>query len=167
MNAVTPTVYKPSWVANSFIVRGNNEGVNDITPMKIQKLVYMMHGWNLAVTGQPAIGEQFEPWPHGPVNSTLYHQFKGNGSRPIREYAKDIDPVTGQEVATYVGPSDSQFYGIFDRVWGRYKNLTGGQLSDLTHAEGTPWSYARINGYQYIPNELIRTHFIELSKQAA
>lgn len=167
MNAPAPSVYKPTWVANSFLVRGQNASVNDITPMKIQKLVYMLHGWNLAVTGQPVIGEQFEAWPHGPVNSTIYHQFKANKSRPIREYAKDIDPVTGNEVATYVGVNDAQFYNVFDRVWNKYSGLTGGQLSDLTHAEGTPWSFSRINGFQYIPNDLIRQHFVELSKQTA
>lgn len=162
-----PMTYKPTWVANSFLVRAWNESVQDIDPLKIQKLTYMLHGWYLAVYNTPVIGEQFEPWPHGPVNSTLYHKFKSYGFRPIRDYAKDVDPQTAEPAATYVGPSDTRFYEVFDRVWDRYKGHSGSYLSDLTHAEGTPWSEARRNGWQYIPNALIRDHYISLSKQAA
>ncbi len=160
-------VYKPTWVANSFLVKALADGVTDLDPLKIQKLVYNLHGWHLAVTGHPVIGERFEAWPHGPVNSTIYRKFKHFRFRRITEYATDIDPTTGLPVATYVSPSDTRFYSVFDKVWARYKNLTGQQLSDITHAVGTPWSYARENGLQYIPDSLIRQHFIDLSKVPA
>lgn len=157
-------VYKPTWVANSFLLRAKKDGVGDVDPLKIQKLVYNLHGWHLAVTGHPVTGERFEAWPHGPVNSTLYHQFKKFRFRPIRGYAKDVDPATGKEVATYISPSDERFYSIFDKVWDRYKGFSGQELSEMTHAVGTPWSYARENDLQYIPDALIRKHFIDLSK---
>ncbi|MEM7547693.1 MAG: type II toxin-antitoxin system antitoxin SocA domain-containing protein [Pseudomonadota bacterium] len=160
-------VYKPSWVANSFLVRAKNEGVKDVDPLKIQKLVYNLHGWNLAVTGSPVIGERFEAWPHGPVNASLYHQFKGFRFQPITGFARDIDPVTGASSATHVNPTDAAFYDIFDRVWARYKAFSGQELSDMTHAVGTPWSYARENGLQYIPDNMIRDHFIEISRTSA
>lgn len=160
-------VYKPTWVANSFLIKARKEGVNDIDPLKIQKLVYNLHGWHLAVTGHPVIGERFEAWPHGPVNSTIYHQFKNFKFRPITGFATDIDPTTGAPAATYVTPADEGFYDVFDRVWDRYKGFTGQQLSDLTHAIGTPWSYAREHDLQYIPDALIRNHFIDLTKAIA
>jgi uncharacterized phage-associated protein len=160
-------VYKPIRVANSFLVRAQSEGVKDIDPLKIQKLVYHLHGWHLAVTGHPVIGERFEAWPHGPVNSTIYHKFKKFGFRVITAYATDIDPITGLEAANYVPTTDLRFYDIFDRVWNRYKGYTGQQLSDFTHAVGTPWSYARENDLQYIPDALIREHFIDLGRIAA
>jgi uncharacterized phage-associated protein len=166
-NAPQRVVYKPTWVANSFLVRAQKDGVDDIDPLKIQKLVYNLHGWHLAVTGHPVIGERFEAWPHGPVNSTIYHQFKNFKFRPINVYATDIDPTTGKNAATYVAPSDSRFYDVFDRVWDRYKGFTGQELSNFTHAVGTPWSYAREHDLQYIPDELIRNHFIDLSNVAA
>lgn len=166
-NAPRRVVYKPTWVANSFLVRAHRDGVTDVDPLKIQKLVYNLHGWNLAVTGSPAIGERFEAWPHGPVNSTIYQQFKEYRFRPITGYAQDIDPSTGERSATYVNPSDVAFYDIFDRVWDRYKGYTGQQLSEFTHAVGSPWSYAREHDLQYIPDNMIRDHFIELSQAAA
>ncbi len=160
-------VYKPSWVANTFILRGRNEGVNDIDPLKIQKLLYNFHGWHLATTGCPAIGERFEAWPNGPVVSSLYHQFKQFRWRRITDYAKDIDPQTGEEKASIVATSDEQFYEIFGAVWGRYKGFSGVELSAMTHAPGTPWTFARERGLQYIPDEKIREHFVELGKQVA
>ena len=160
-------VYKPTWVANSFLVRANNEGVSDVDPLKIQKLVYHLHGWHMAVTGSPAIGERFEAWPHGPVVSSIYHQFKRFGFRRITDYAKDVDPVTGQDAPSYVTPADKDFYNIFDRVWERYKRLSGSDLSDMTHARGTPWSYARENGLQYIPDNKIRDYFVQLAHVTA
>ncbi|NDV02501.1 DUF4065 domain-containing protein [Pseudoroseicyclus sp. CLL3-39] len=160
-------VYKPTWVANSFLVRARNEGVTDVDPLKIQKLVYNLHGWNLAVTGSPAVGERFEAWPHGPVNSTLYHKFKEYRFRPITGYATDVDPMTGVPSATYVSEGDAAFYDVFDRVWKRYKGYSGQELSDMTHAVGTPWSYAREHGLHYIPDNMIRDHFIEIGKVTA
>lgn len=127
--------FKPTWVANTFLNRGQNEGV-PIDPLKIQKLVYYMHGWHLAVTGNPAIGEDFEAWPNGPVVSSLYHLFKHFRWRSIDELARDIDPSTGQNVPLIMNVAMRQFYEIFEQVWVRYRGFSGVELSEMTHAEG-------------------------------
>lgn len=158
---------KPTWVANSFLLRAREQKVGDVDPLKLQKLVYCFHGWHMAVTGSPALGERFEAWPHGPVLSSLYHQFKNFRWNPITSLALDVDPKTGDEEALYVSTADRGFYKIFDSVWERYKNLSGQDLSNLTHAKGTPWSYARANGLQYIPDNLIQDHFVKLGQSAA
>jgi len=162
-----PFVYKPTWVANTFIKKGFDEGVKDIDPLKIQKLVYCFHGWHLATKAAPAIGERFEAWPHGPVLSSIYHQFKGFRFQPITKYASDIDPLTGEEKPLVVNGSDQSFYSLFELVWNRYKGLSGPELSALTHADGTPWTYARTNGLQYIPDNLIQSHFVEIGRKSA
>jgi uncharacterized phage-associated protein len=160
-------IYKPAWVANTFIVRARDEGVRDVDPLKIQKLVYHLHGWHLATTGCPAVGEQFEAWPNGPVISSLYHQFKKFKWNTITDYAQDIDPATGEFKALVVTPSDEQFRAIFDAVWQRYKGLSGPELSALTHAPDTPWSEARAKGLQYISNDRIKDYFLNLGRQTA
>jgi uncharacterized phage-associated protein len=132
--------------------------------MKIQKLIYFLHGWHLASTGHPAVGERFEAWPHGPVLASLYHQFKHHKFYKISDFAKDIDPLTGAESSLYVNRNQIKFYEIFDRVWQRYKSFSGQQLSDMTHQPHTPWSYARQNNMQYISDAMIRDHFIEQSR---
>ena len=159
-----PRVYKPTWVANIFLMRGSETGQR-IDPLKIQKLVYCFHGWHLAITGSPAVGERFEAWPHGPVLSSLYHTFKHYKFTAITQLASDVDPRTGKTVASYVSDPHSQFDDIFSLVWERYGGLSGTQLSAMTHADGTPWSKARSTGLQYIPDRDIREHFVQLARQ--
>ncbi len=163
-NSPRRVVCKPTWVANSFLIRARNDDIQDLDPLKIQKLTYNLHGWNLAVTGSSIIGETFETWPHGPVCASIYHQSKDFKFRTISGYAQDIDPSTRQQPATYVNPADLSFYDIFDRAWERYKSYSGQQLSDFTPAVGTPWSYASENVLQYIPDNIVRDHFIEFSQ---
>jgi uncharacterized phage-associated protein len=166
-NASPTVIYKPSWVANTFLMRARVDGVSDIDPLKIQKLVYFLHGWHLAVRGHPAVGERFEAWPHGPVLSSLYHQFKEYRYHRIYGFAKDVQPETGEVKSLYVNEKDREFYDVFDRVWNRYKSFSGSELSDMTHQPSTPWSYARKNGMQYLSDQMIRDHFVELSRKAA
>jgi uncharacterized phage-associated protein len=155
----------PAHVANSFLVRAKQEGVSDIDPLKIQKLVYCLNGWHLATRGTPAIGEAFQAWPYGPVLSSIYHEFKKFGSSVIGEYAKEVDPTSGQVRSMMVSPQDKTFYDVFDRVWNRYKGLSGLALSSLTHAPGTPWSKARERGASYLSNDEIERHFRELASR--
>ena len=157
-------VYKPSWLANTFIAQAREDAVRDVDPLKIQKLVYCLHGWHLAITGCPVTGERFEAWPNGPVLSTLYQKFKKYRWGQIRDYATDIDPQTGEERELIVARSDESFHAIFEIVWDKYKHLSGKQLSALTHAPGTPWSHAREAGRQYIDDREIQEHFISLAQ---
>ena len=163
-NSAPTVIYKPSWVANTFLMRAKRDGVADVDPLKIQKLVYCLHGWHLAVRGHPAVGERFEAWPHGPVLASLYHQFKQYRYHRIVGLASDIDPISGNQSTLAVSEDDDQFFNVFNRVWARYKDYSGQQLSDMTHQPNTPWSYARQNGMQYISDKMIRDHFIQLSR---
>ena len=158
--------YKPAHVANAFLYRARQEGIGDMDKLKIQKLVYVQHGWFLATRDAPAVGELFEAWPYGPVLSSLYREFRAAGKQPIQGYAKDIDPETGEIKIYVVNRGDRYFYDVFDLVWDRYKKMSGLKLSALTHAQGTPWSEARNAGLSYIPNESIKEHFVELANRS-
>lgn len=161
-NSPPTVIYKPAWVANTFLVRSREDGVADMTQLKVQKLVYCMHGWTLAVTGHPVVGERFEAWPHGPVLASLYSHFKEYRWHRITSLAEEIDPRTGEEAALVISEDDQRFFDIFNRVWSRYRHYDGKQLSDMTHQPNTPWSYARQNGLQYLSDAMIREHFVAL-----
>ena len=159
-------MHKSAYVANSFLYKAKSEGVNNMDQLKVQKLVYCLHGWHLAVYGTPAVGEFFEAWKFGPVLSSLYDQFKMYGSGNIDSFAVALDPISGEPKALYIGDLHPNFHSILEPVWNRYKHLTGLQLSALTHAPGTPWSIARAAGESYITNEAIRLEFVELAKKS-
>jgi uncharacterized phage-associated protein len=157
--------YKPSHVANSFLYRAKCDGVSDVTPLKIQKLTYFLHGWFLATRNAPVVGEQFEAWPYGPVLPSLYQEFKKNGSKPIDGYAIDIDPNTGDNKPLMVALTDKTFFDVFDRVWAKYKPFSGIHLSTLTHAVNTPWDRARKNGQTYLSDVEIKEYFVNTANR--
>lgn len=155
--------YKPSHVANAFLERGQQDGVS-ISPLKLQKLMYYLHGWYLATQNEPLIGERFEAWPYGPVLSSIYHDFKRYGYRDIDEYVQDIDPKSGEVKALMVSKNDRKFRDVFDRVWDRYKDKGAMELSEMTHADGTPWSTAREEGSTYLSDDEIKDYFRRLAR---
>lgn len=153
--------YNPRAVANYFLRRGRRDGI-PIDAMKLQKLVYFAHGWHLAVRGEPLIDEPVEAWQYGPVISTIYHDFKIFGSRPIRDLAFEFE---GSEVVNPEVPeNDEQTREVLDRVWKGYRKFSGIELSKMTHKSGSPWDEAWKNRGSKrrgidIPDEAIHDYF--------
>jgi len=148
----------PIAIANYFIKRSMADGT-ELTPMKLVKLVYIAHGWYLALKGEPLLPEAIEAWKYGPVVSKVYHTFKKYGRDCITslEYqGNNIPDVTDSETTTFL-----------DKIWDVYKKYTGLQLSTLTHQPNTPWDIAwnSENGCNaksvIIRNELIEAHYKE------
>lgn len=150
--------YPVTTVANTFLQRDFEDGVPTISPMKLQKLVYCLHGWYLAVTGNALIPEKFSVWQYGPVQDELYHRFKRYRDQPIREYATTWHE--GEQRAYVVPDSDKNFQSIFDAVSRKYMPFSALELSSMTHQQGTPWSITLENGGGPIDDQLIKKHFI-------
>lgn len=162
-------------VANFFLDRADEAG-QKLDHMKLQKLVYIAHGWHLAVTRQPLFFERVEAWPYGPVIPDLYHALKQHGRRPIQERLLVVDLKTFDSVPaaleTIGGEGDVvQSQDIMRRVWGSYGSLSALQLSTLTHKTGSPWDkVAKLNetseprGF-VIPEDLIREHYTSLAAE--
>ncbi|MEN8859212.1 Panacea domain-containing protein [Qipengyuania flava] len=128
--------YTPIKVANEFIARFGEGG--DIDHMKLQKLLYFANGWYLGLAGQPLISENPQVWRYGPVFRWLYNAFSKFGRSRITQ------PVAGNPFAN--GEPDrldqaglEDIGRLIDWIWGEYGGKTGIQLSDETHAPGTPW----------------------------
>lgn len=149
--------YSVKHVANCFLQRDFEDGCATITPMKLQKLVYCLHGWHLAIEDEPAIDGQFEAWPYGPVEEELYHIFKSYGGNPIKSYATSW--INDEKKAFVVPNSNHRFYEIVDFVAKKYMKFSATELSAMTHEPGTPWSITRGRRKSEIDNDLIKEHF--------
>lgn len=158
-------------VANYFLELAERDGTH-LTPMKLQKLVYFAHGWSLAIDDTPLIRDTVEAWQFGPVIPTLYHEFKRFGSgditgRALRPYMPDHNSVRFIEETV----TDTKTQELLDQVWSVYGKYTGIQLSNLTHASGTPWEkiYSGAKGRKNvdIPDLVIKEYFTELLHESA
>jgi uncharacterized phage-associated protein len=151
-------------VANYFLHLARKEG-RSIDPMGIQKLVYFAHGWNLAMYGRPLISQPVEAWDYGPVIRDLYQDFKRFGNGPIKELAMELNVEPGTMRLQFTKPDIAQTnvppetLSLLGRVWEVYKPFSSVQLSNMTHAIGSPWKTARDRGMGVIPNELIKQWF--------
>ena len=166
--------YTAKAIANYFLDIANQRKTQ-ITPLKIQKLVYISHGWHLALTnGQPLVDDEYvEAWQYGPVFPSLYHEFKHYGRNAIMDHATDIVLTENDfEVsAPHVRDKDANTQKVLNRIWEVYGNFTGPQLSDMTHASDTPWESARqqSNGIRnaHIPNDSISAHYQKLMEKSS
>lgn len=168
-------MYDSRAVANFFLEAGRREGIR-ISPMKLQKLVYIAHGFHLAIFDQPLVDQAFEAWPYGPVEPTLFHEFKSFGRLPITRLASVVSgehlnaPVT-PNLDDYDNANKENTKALLRQVWNGYKGLSGTRLSELTHQPGTPWTKSRegmkggVALSPRIQNKLIRDYYCgKLSK---
>lgn len=139
-------------VGNTILLRGFKENI-DITPMKLQKLVYFTYRDYLQATGMPLFQERFETWKFGPVISSIYTQYKNCGSNAIRQYAIESDGIT---ILTVNEDASPIFRRIIDDVWNTYKTFDGIYLSSMTHRDGTAWSEAVKKKAPYLSDDDIK-----------
>lgn len=163
--------YSAAHVANFFLDKAFEEGVG-VDNLKLQKLVYIGYGWGLAVLNRKLFSEHIEAWQHGPVIPSLYHEFKHNRWRSIRDYALEIQwDIDGEDEPSFIEPrisaDDPDARTLLEMVWDVYKNFSGWDLRDKTHEKGTPWSETFANGARgkSIPDQLIKRHFLERIKK--
>ena len=153
-------------VVASYLIRAKEkkDGVPP-TPMQLLKLVYIAHGWNLAINNRPLIRDHIEAWQYGPVIPKLYHDLKKWGNTPV----EDLLPFPGSGAGD-LAPKERE---IVDEVLNAYGDLSGIQLSNLTHASDTPWHEVYFDeggqdrDHAEITDGRIKQHFIQLASRNA
>lgn len=148
--------YSPRMVANAFLWKKRGASLSH---MKLQKLVFFVHAWSLAINGKPGVTESPEAWQYGPVFSSLYHELKSYGSRGVTEYLTEYSPAAQKMVALVPNHQDGEFWSLFDRVLERYGNFSAVDLSALTHEPGSPWDRAYRINQKEIPNDWITEYY--------
>lgn len=124
-------------VGNSILERAQQDD-KDITPMKLQKLIYCLYKEYYKRTRRALFDERFEAWKYGPVLRSVYDTFKKYGSNSIKDFAIATDGniyVVNQETS-------SNFKSAFEKTWRQYKDYDGIVLSSFTHRSNTAWRKA-------------------------
>ena len=126
-----------------FLSYGKNR--NSLTPLKLQKILYLAQGWNYVWDDKPAFKDEFCAWQYGPVNEKVYEAFKIYGRDEIPEH-EGISELSDHDVAE-----------TLEAVWKEYGKRTAYDLVELTHNQ-RPWEIAYLKGIK-ITNSSIRSYF--------
>jgi len=137
--------YPPDMIVNALLyhARQHGDSLREMTHMKLQKLVFFMHAWGLALYEESPVSEQPQAWEYGPVFSSLYHILKTHGSAPITDWLVQVNPETRQLEPMIPQKEDHQFWQLLESVWERYGGFNAFELSALTHEDDSPWASAR------------------------
>ncbi len=118
-------------IADYLILKSKDNG-EALTNKRLQKLLYYIQAWHLAINNQPIFEDKIEAWIHGPAIRVVYEEYKNFIANPI-------DKVTNIKVADELGSENIEF---IERVLSAYSKYDTPTLEYMTHAED-PWQIAR------------------------
>lgn len=135
--------------ANAFLALAKKSG-RTLTNMQLQKLVYIAHGFTLATQNRPLVDENTEGWQYGPVIPSLYTSLRKYGNGKV---TRDLPaPEPPQELE-----NDTDVMEIIKAVWEGYGNMSGAELSRITHEPHIPWNRTwATNKFGPIRDDLIK-----------
>ena len=152
-------------IANYFVRLAKTEN-KIIRPLKLMKLVYIAHGYILAMLDKPTDGaklEKVEAWQYGPVFPSVYYSFKDYGRNPIERETSVIDfsRLSCQGNIQYTPElTNEEEKKVCMFVWKMYGKYTDSTLVSALHAEGTPWKKMFQEGKNIIiPDSLTKKHY--------
>ena len=124
--------HDPRAVANEFLKLNNGQ----MNQMKLQKLVYLSHGWNLAINGAPLVAGRIEAWDGGPVMRLIWNHIRDFGYNTQDELFGESKNKPFKAILS------ANERSVVEHVWRKYSVFDGLQLSEMTHRPGTPWTNA-------------------------
>ena len=155
-------------VANYLLKLAKEEGI-DLQPLKLMKLVYIAHGYMLALFDRSALNPRFdrvEAWKYGPVIPSVYHSFKCYGKDNIKAPTTVFVPTDDGRDFEVITPmlKDKSLELACEAALSNFGKYTGGQLVELLHEKGTPWQRFYIEGKNAeIPDEVTKDFFVALT----
>ena len=165
----------PGWsteIADEFIRLGAADGYT-FTQMHLQELVYIAHGWCLALTGQPLTGDRPEAFEYGPEYRRLADALVKCGTRPVTAQISMAGsaPITPKSNAVVVDDNfDANERTIMAQVYRHYGHRSTSELAVLTRADDTPWTTVYAGGKgkgRDISHKMIRKQFAQIAAKSA
>ncbi|WP_309571650.1 type II toxin-antitoxin system antitoxin SocA domain-containing protein [Deinococcus sp.] len=152
------TGYAAEVVANTLLALARAEG-RALTQMQMHKLVFIAHGFTLALLGRPLMYNTVHAWKNGPVVRKLWQHWGERGTKPIDTNL----PVAAGEPDL---DADPEVLEVIRSVWNAYGSMDGVELSRLSHTRGSPWAQVYGQPGDLIPNEITREYYTGLARSA-
>lgn len=148
MEEVLCIMYQLAHVVNTVLYRAKQEKM-PVSPMKLQKMVYFLYAEYLYRERDSLFSERFEVWKYGPVLDDVYQAFRAFGSKPVKGFMPDANG----KYRLIELESDLGLYNCFESVWRRYSQMTGIELSKITHRQCGAWYSALSNKRTFLSDE--------------
>ncbi len=129
-------------LSNNILKRGKRDKV-DISPMKLQKLLYYACVMYAKKTGDLPISERFEVWQSGPVLTSVHSAFEPFEARPIPHYC----PNAKGEAKVVTEDRNPVLRSCLDYVWCKMKGYSAMDLAERSRQKGSGW-YAAFQRYE-------------------
>ena len=145
-----------SHVARWFVIQAQGDPEQDLSNLKLQKLVYLAQSRFMHETGCSLLKESFQAWEHGPVVQPVYRQYSAFGNEAIHLSEPRLPRDLGPEVLK-----------ALECVWTYFGGYTASKLRNITHAVG-PWPQHFREGVRNIvlPNDEIAGSWTEFERYA-
>jgi uncharacterized phage-associated protein len=75
-------MYSANDIAKYVVKYCESKGIS-ITNLKLQKLLYYIQGFFLAIWGKPIFSDEIQAWEYGPVVPDIYYRYKAFVDNPI------------------------------------------------------------------------------------
>lgn len=131
--------------ARYFVYLSYDIKISSLTPLKLQKLLYLAQGWSFVWDNKPLFVGDFEAWQYGPVNIDVYLKFKKYGRNEIAQ----------SEGSSAISDQDAK--DTIYAVWRDYAGFSAFELVNLTHSQ-EPWKKANMY-HQIIGIDDIKSYF--------
>lgn len=132
-------MYKAIDIAK-YIICYANEKKEEVTNLKLQKLLYYAQAWYLVNFNKPLFDEKIEAWQFGPVIPDVYNEFKSFGRTPIEIEDEDCKKII----------NDVECVNYLDEFCEHFLKFSATDLVSMSHSE-EPWINAFNNA---ISNEI-------------
>ncbi len=130
------------------------EEPDHLTQLRLQKLLYYVQGWSLALRSRPIFADAIEAWAQGPVVPSVYKHF---------------EKASGFLIAQPTPSLKDEEREFIQEVWHTYKDYSALKLRDMIRRE-SPWKHARQGfgpaefGRVEITQEALQDHFSKKAK---
>lgn len=114
-------------IANKVLANTNMEQGDTVSNLKLQKILYYLQGYFMAVFGRKLFDNAIEAWNYGPVVREVYFHFNKFGSGAIT--------LQGEEEIAELLPEEEE---LFLEVLEEYGQFSAIKLMKMTHEE-LPW----------------------------
>lgn len=126
-----------------------------LTPLDMQKRLYLAQLIHLGRYGSPLFSEGVEAWAFGPVAPSLYRTLRPFGRKRIDSIAAEpFAEATSEQLA-------------IEEAWALTHHLTSGEMVTLTHRPLGAWDRARQSGVKTISLDAMRQEWRDIFEPSA